>query len=359
MLMKNCKKWGALLPLLAVVLSCDDFGLFSGPAASGELRWVLDRASLTKASEEIPDTNDFILSVRSSGGSVLYEGPYGDSPQTLPVDEGYYSVAIRSVDFPAPAFSCPQYGDEQVVRVQAGESVTVRLQCTLLNAGIRLKTGSDFLTAFPNGILFVKQDDTRLKYLYRETRIAYVKPGDVSVLLYQDGKDETLFTRTVPAREILTVTLSAPQPGTSGRSSISVQTDTTKLWEVEHFIIGGDSGGQEPQSSIPVGEAAQHVGETNIWVCGYIVGGDLSSTGKTVKTTGIQKSTHLAMADRSSVTDKASCLAVELPSGKVREALNLVDHPELIGRRICVKGKLVDKYFGTTGMKSTSDWQLK
>jgi hypothetical protein len=122
---------------------------------------------------------------------------------------------------------------------------------------------------------------------------------------------------------------------------------------------GGGNGGSEETDAYSVAEAASHVGEEDVWVYGYIVGGDLSASGKSVKTKDIGKKTHMAIAARSSVTDKASCVAVELPSGKVREALNLVDHPDLIGQRVYVKGSLVDKYFGTTGLKSTNDYVLK
>jgi hypothetical protein len=89
------------------------------------------------------------------------------------------------------------------------------------------------------------------------------------------------------------------------------------------------------------------------------VGGDLTSAGKSVKTSGITSKTHLALAARSSVTDKASCVAVELPSGKVRDAINLADHPDLIGTRIYLKGNVVEKYYGTTGLKGTSEFAQK
>ena len=89
------------------------------------------------------------------------------------------------------------------------------------------------------------------------------------------------------------------------------------------------------------------------------MGGDLTSNGKSVKTSDITKATHLALADRSSITSKASCLAVELPKGKVRDALNLVDHPDLIGRRVYVKGDVVAGYFNTRGLKNTNDYVLK
>lgn len=347
----------AALPLLAVLLSCDDFGKKAGKT-TGELRWTLDRTAFTKAAEALPDTNDFILTVCDAGGNILYEGPYGESPEVLEVEEGYYTVGVVSVRFSTPAFDRPQYGDEQVVKVPAGGGVTVKLTCTLLNAGIRLKTGEDFLQAYPDGILYVKQADTRLKYQYRETRIAYVKPGEATVQLYNQDAFETLFTRTLEAREILTVSISAPARDDSGKSSIQVQTDTTKIWEDEHFTIG-QSNNSPASGDISVGEAQNHIGEEDIWVTGYIVGGDLTSNGNSVKTADIAKNTHLALADRASVTSKSSCLAVELPKGKVRDALNLVDHPDLIGRRVSVKGDIVEKYYGTVGLKSTSDFEIK
>ena len=96
------------------------------------------------------------------------------------------------------------------------------------------------------------------------------------------------------------------------------------------------------------------------WVCGYIVGGDLSATGSKVNTgPTFKKNTHLAIAARASVTEKASCLSVELPKGGIRDALNLVSHPGLIGRQVYVRGDVVASYFGTSGLKSTSDFVLK
>ena len=365
----------ALLPLVAVLSACDDFGLGSG--GQGELKWIIEGDGVpTRASAELPDTNDFILKVTDSKGSVLYEGAYGDSPESLLVDAGSYTVSIRSADFTAPGFSKPQYGDEQVVVVKAGASVTVRLSCTLQNAGIRLNIAPDFLTSFPEGILYLKAGETRLMYTYSEKRIAYFKPGPVTLLLHNQGKDETLLSRKLEAREILTLNISAPYGGMASSSQISVAVDTSKVWNQENYTIGGDNGngsgngssgssgqdddhGGETDKAYSVSQASAHVGENGVWVCGYIVGGDLSTAGTTVKTSKIAKNTHIAIAARSSVTAKASCVSVELPKGKIRDALNLVDHPDLIGSRVYVKGNIVASYFGTTGMKSVTDYALK
>ncbi len=362
----------ALLPLVAVLGACDDFGLGSG--GQGELKWIIEGDGVsTRAPAEIPDTNDFLLKVSDSKGNVLYEGPYGDSPESLLVDAGSYTVAIRSTDFTAPGFSKPQYGDEQVVVVKAGACVTVRLSCTLQNAGIRLNIAPDFLTSFPDGVLYLKADETRLMYSYSEKRIAYFKPGSVSLLLYQNGKDEILLSRKLEAREILTLNISAPYGGTAAASQITVAVDTSKVWHQEDYAIGGDSSGNgssggsgqdndhgsDTNGAYSVAQASSHAGEEGVWVFGYIVGGDLSTAGTTVKTSKVKKNTHLAIATRSSVTAKASCVSVELPKGKIRDALNLVDHPDLIGSRVYLKGNIVASYFGTTGLKGVTDYALK
>ena len=369
------KRLWALLPLVAALGACDDFGLRSG--GQGELRWIIDGSGPgTRASSaEIPDTNDFILKVSDAGGKVLYEGAYGDSPESLLVDAGSYTVAVHSIEFTAPGFSRPVYGDEQVVVVKAGATVTVRLDCVLENAGVRLQVAPDFLTSYPDGVLFLKSGDTRLMYGYSEKRIAYFKPGPISLILNNRGADEILLTRTLDARTILTLSISAPHGGEAAASSITVAVDTAKVWNHESYVIGGGSSGSGPGSgggsggsddhgtdldnAYSVSQASDHVGEDGVWVFGYIVGGDLSTAGTTVKTAKLTKATHLAIAARASVTAKASCVAVELPKGAVRDALNLVDHPDLIGSRVYLKGSIVSSYFGTTGLKSVSDYVLK
>ena len=352
----------SLLPLAALLGACDDFGMES-QSGKGELRWSVDRSSelFTKASGEIPDTNDFLLSIRDASGKSLYDGSFGDSPEYLTVDEGTYSVSIRSIAFSAPAFARPQYGDDQVVLVKANTSVTVKLCCTLVNCGVRLKVNSNFLSSYPDGVLYLKSDLGRLMYSYSEKRVAYFLPGAVSLTLYNNGKDETLLSRTLGPRDILNLSVSAAEPSSTG-SRFEVAVDTTKNWNSETYVIGGQgsgNGGSGMEDAISVADAASHAWDNDVWVYGYIVGGDLTSAGKTIKTSEITKNTHIAIASRSSVTAKESCVAVELPKGAVRDALNLVDNPALFGRRVYVKGDLVSAYFGTTGLKSTSDYSLK
>lgn len=320
------------------------------------------RISPSKADSEIPDTNDFILKVADSAGKILYEGAYGASPEKLMVDPGTYSLSVRSAEFPKPAFSSPQYGDDQEVVVKGGESVHVKLLCSQVNSGVRLKVAQDFLTSYPGGVLFLNSADGRLMYGFTETRIAYFKAGDVTLQLSENGgAPKDLITRSLMPSEILTLNISAPS---AGGNTVNIAVDTSKIWTVEDYVIGGDvdggqNGGENIDSAISVSDAAAHAGKNGVWIYGYIVGGDLTSAGKNVKTSDITKDTHLAVAARSSVTAKSSCVAVELPKGTVRDALNLVAHPEYIGTRIYVKGNIVSSYFGTTGLKGTNEYLRK
>ena len=65
----------------------------------------------TKATENIPDTSEFLLKITGSGGETVYDGKYGDSPEKLLVKSGTYNISVRSGKFTKPAFSAPLYGD--------------------------------------------------------------------------------------------------------------------------------------------------------------------------------------------------------------------------------------------------------
>ena len=70
------------------------------------------------------------------------------------------------------------------------------------------------------------------------------------------------------------------------------------------------------------------------------------------------KNTNLLLGLSDTTSVREHCLAVQLPSGKIRDALNLVDHPGLTGRELYIKGDLVDAYFGIPGLKSPSEYWM-
>lgn len=342
---------------LILCVSCESLGFADG--GMGELRLTFESivASDARAVTEIPDTSDFLLRITDSSGKSVYDGIYGGCPESLKVPAGSYEVNVRSIEFSKPEFSSPQYGDSQCVVVEKDGVVNVGLVCRQLNSGIRLSIDPGFLTAYPDGILFLKSAQGKLMYSYSEKRIAYFCPGPVSLVLSKGARDEILMTRELEPQQILVLGVGVSGAGApSGRKGISIEVDTTRNWTQERFIIGGQiSGtGASPEKAMTVAQARSLAPMTDVWVSGYIVGGDLTSASGNFEEPFKMRS-NLILGPRSSTQDRSVCLAVQLQAGGLRDDLNLVDNPSLLGRKVCLRGDLVGDYFNLVGLKNLKD----
>jgi len=334
--------------------SCDDF--FDNPAtASGlEISFADDWSLPARASASLPDTNDFILTVKDASGALVFEGSYGSAPATLTVAPGSYTVSAVSMRFSDPRFDAPCYGDTQVAVVLKGQTAKVQLYCAQINSGIRLNVAKSFREAYPEGQLHLRCNEGRLSYSYGETRTAYFLPGAVSLLLSLKGSEQLLLTRTLEARQVLVLGLGASTR--EGVGGIELQLDTARRWLAEDVIVGG--GADEKEDAYSVGEVAAHAGESGVWVYGYIVGGDLTSS-KCSFEPPFTSRTNLVLAAKSSVNDRSACISVQLAKGDIRDALNLVDHPENLGRQLYLKGDIVPAYYGLPGLQALTDFDWK
>lgn len=343
-------------------VSCQMLGMPDPADEKGELRIAFSDSAVTKVAEEIPDTSDFLLTVSSADGTMVYDGKYGDSPESIMVDAGSYTIYVRSSEFRKPAFSTPQYGDEQCVVVASGGVADVRLTCVQMNAGVRLHIDESFLKNCPDAVLFLKSDEGKLMYGYSEKRVAYFLPGDVSLLMSRNGADDVLFTRSLEPRSVLEIDVSAAGGSTaSPQESIKVAVDTSRTWMSESYVIGGSGSsgkGSSISDALTVSQAIASADEEDVWVSGYIVGGDLTSSSASFSPP-FSSRTNLVLGPRSSTSSRSSCLSVSLPSGYIRDELNLVDNPSLLGRKVCLKGDIVESYYGLSGLKNLTDFELQ
>ena len=328
-----------------------------------------ERRASTYAESQVEvqlDTNDFILSVVGSGGASLYHGSFGAAPTKIITSPGTYTISAKSCEFYAPLYSSPQFGDTKTAVVTAGKECRVLLDCEQMNCGIRLKIDPQFLTDFPNGVLFLKSSEGKLMYAYSEKRIAYFRPGNISLVLSDSGKERTLATYKVEAKEILTIKLEIS--GTSApsvTSGIHIQLDTARVWRDDRIVIdagggvsgGGSNNGDEKDNALNISQAKDMIGATDVWVCGFIVGGDLSSS-KCSFDIPFSSKTNLVLASKSSCRDKEACLSVQLNTGRIRDALNLVENPGLLGRKVYLKGDIVESYYGIPGIQSISEYSF-
>ncbi len=99
-----------------------------------------------------------------------------------------------------------------------------------------------------------------------------------------------------------------------------------------------------------------------LWTKGYIVGyieteeGN-ANKGKFVVGVSDHVNTNIVIAESADETDATKAVAVQLPYGFIREALNLVDNAGKIKTQVWLKGSL-EAYFGMPGIKSLEAYSL-
>ncbi|MGM9734981.1 MAG: DUF6359 domain-containing protein [Candidatus Cryptobacteroides sp.] len=345
----------AAMPFQGCVSGLDD--------GKGEIRLSFspEYRYMTRSGIELPDTADFLLTVRDQSGETVYDGRYGDIPESFRVKVGSCTVSIISKEFTSPAFDAPQFGDEQCVVVPSDGVVSVKLVCSQVNCGVRLRIAPEYLESYPESVLFLKSAQGRLMYGYSEKRTAYFLPGTVSLVMVTGSDEDILMTRTLLSREMLSVGVSVAASAGGEQSKtqgISVSIDTSRVWNETTCVIGGSgTGGSDSDDALTIAQAKESIGAEDVWVCAYIVGGDLTSASASFDPP-FSSRTNILVGPRSTIADRSSGMSVQLPSGSVRDALNLVDNPELLGARVMIKGDIVESYFGLPGIKNVTEYRL-
>ena len=301
----------------------------------------------------IPDTNTFVLQITNAAGEYVYYGTYANRPTKISVPAGTYSLSVVSEEFDAPDWDSPVYGDAISVVVASGETVNVNFLCKMINTGLRIRMTDRYILKYP-GLLTVEQEKGSLGYTSSETRYGYFDAGNATFsAVASDGSKQQLFSKQFTAGQMLTLTLDAS--GSDSQSRISVLVDTTATYLSQTIIVDqyqnslGD--GLTQATAFSVAEAALHP-EESVWVWGYIVGGDLTSSAINYEIP-FTKNSNMAIAASAQCRTRSECMSVELASGSdIRETVNLVDHPEKLGHKIYIQGTVKESYFGMPGLKS-------
>lgn len=344
MTQKHFFRWLVATASAALLCSCDFMPDDTPSGGEGVITLSLDGGIFSKATAQtkaLPDSSKFLLRIINSDDEAVYEGNYGNAPSSFIVPSGVYSISIRSDKWQKPGFDTPVYGDDQVVHISDGSNINVLLVCTLLNCGVKLQIDKSFPERIHDAALVLRGADGSVPYGSLESRIAYFKPGDISLILSKGTEDKVLTTRSLAAREVLRLKVFASPYSGAG---IGVQVDTSAVWIDDNYTIGQETGAMD------VAKGREAVGQTDVWVYGYIVGNASPFLGET-------SSTNLAIAGRVSASSKDECMSVELKKGPLRDALNLVQNTSNKGRKLFVKGDII-QYYGMPGVKNISAWSL-
>ena len=359
--MKNFKIPIAAICAALCLFSCD-FNLQRQETdpGSGYLRLRFPgTAASSKAYGEIPDTSEFRIRISSSSGQAVFDGYYYDIPGDLGLPPGKYSVSAVSCEFNEPLFDCPQYGYATDVEITAGKTSCVILDCAQTNAGIRLLFDPEFRSAYPSAQIYLSCPNGRLLFGYAEKRTAYFLPGTINISLFEGNSGRSIANRSVKAQEMLILKLHSNDL-VAEAEGLEFQLDTSIIRKKEDIYWGfqGSSSteGQPDPGFISVPMAESHIGEKGVWVSGYIAGLSKSSSSSEFQSP-FSSNTNLLLSPTANNTDRKSCIAVELPKGEIRDALNLKDHPGFLNRKIRIKGNIEESYFGLVGLKKISAYE--
>lgn len=367
--MKTKVLFPALALLLALILDSSCLAPVPAAVEPAVLRLSISDGpsgpSLTRATVDPSDTYNYILTLTSFEGKTIFQGLWGERPAEFELDPGSYALSLISSIFRDPGYDCPQFGDTRSVTLSEGQVAEVELVVSQLNAGLRLKPDEKFVATYKEASLFIRSVSGTLAFGFGETRTAFFQPGRVAILLDKGGKTSNVYSLELRPAEIMTLSLSVaesmPRAVPLTGMDVCVRVDTVRLWSKAEFAWDGESAGDDPTPSVPeavsVSAARGMGGSKDIWVCGYIVGGDLSS--KSCSFEGpFSSRTNLVLADVPSCSDRDRCLGVQLAVGDIRNALNLVDNPSLLGRQVWLRGDVVDSYYGLPGLQKLSDYKL-
>lgn len=298
------------------------------------------------------DTNSFILTIYSTGGEKVYDGPYGERPQEIVVTPGGYDVGLYSRRFNPPMFDTPVFGDEQTIVVGENEQASVSFNCSQVNAGVKFTFANDFKAQFPGSGVYIGQGEEKLAYDYTQTKYAYVSTEEFQLLYNKGGVDTVLLEKQLNAGQMLNLKLTYSASRTTA-SVFKIEIDTTRDWVSYNYNVGL----KIPTGALSIAEAKERVGEKGVKVFGYIFGGDPSTSSIRVGPP-FESKTSIVIAPGMSERERSNMFVVELPSGSIRDALNLVNNPDNLGRPVVVTGSIVASYYGYPGIKSTKSYAL-
>ena len=256
------------------------------------------------------------------------------------------------------------YGTAKATSYDSGTGTNNAATSWLISAPIDFTNETEAYVAFDYIIRYSESGKVAANH---QLLISSDYAGDAATATWKDlpynaveGSDWATFYKA-------NVTVPADFLGKSGIVFALRYTATTKAstWEVKNFKVahGTAAEPEEPEESkeYTVSEAlAAFTGVAKPAVVkGYVVGtvdGQVYTDGCRFSGSAESK-TNILIADNADETDHANCMPVQLPSGAVRNALNLVDNPGNYKKLVTLTGSL-EKYFGVPGLKTVTKYAI-
>ena len=335
---------------------------------------VLQRVNVTNNSynRDMPDTNLFILSIKKAAGDSVYKGLYSQKPTDFKLGAGSYFIEVYSREFTVPEFDAPCYYDSGSVVVESGKITSISFLCRQSNGALRLGFTPEFKTRFVGYVVQVEDCNGKAFYPYTQSRFLYLNPGDIFIRLIAsessgDVGDSFLITRkSIAAMEMVTVNLHTSVAGGGSGGDVplgdsqvftGILIDTSSVWLSEDVVVGERHDGSTKELALTVDEIAGYVGVKGVWVSGYVAG--YLTQASLISSGPFETETNIAIASIVGEQNKELCAGVALTVGSVRTSLNLKSNPSILGKKVFVKGTIVESYFGLKGVNSVTEFFIE
>jgi len=353
---KTMKNWMLGGLILFAASACETLSWSEEGKGALSIRMLKETAVSVKSGVPF---GDYLIGITDRSGAPIISGIYSAIPDPVILEPGNYTITALSELMGAPAFEKPAYGSTVDVGVVAGVKNTVQMICTQINAGLRIVYAPDFKAQYQTYHVKVTGGDGMLTYQQDELRTGYFAPGTLQIELSIEGEESMQISKSVIARDMLVLTVLPGQtnPGVTGSIELQLSVDTLRVWRREEWKPGAPSNdGLTPETAYTVAEARLLGSGNNVWICGYIVGGDATNTAfKTAPP--FTANSNLLIADSPLEQQRANCMAVELPTSpaSLRATFGMPAHgADLLGRRSWFRGN-IETYFGHPGLRTTRE----
>lgn len=354
--------------------------------SNADITWaapfILDNTVVIAAAPDVRDYTKCII-VPLTEGTKLYEvGNLADNPERLGLElavQGRITTSMGIAAIAGNSGNASSFELEGVEIIDPGTTEGNGTEATPYNVTQAIALNNPGTTAWVQGyIVGVLNYDNNSSL---ETGVPTTVATCIAIAASPDETDKNkVMVVQLPVGDIRSKLNLKDNPGNLGKV-VSVQGSLVKYFgicgikETSAYKLDGEGGGGDtPTPPTPgAGEgngteadpynvaaviALGNPGTTGQWIEGYIIG-VINYDNNSSLETGVPTTvaTCIAIADSPSETDKNNCVAVQLPVGDIRTALNLKDNPGNLGKKVSLQGSLV-KYFGIAGLKETSAYKL-
>jgi len=339
--------------LLAAAWSCD--GLKIVPGSEGDLIVNVSVETPFGVKTKSDDLSSYTFLLMDNTTDTLSFCTVGEiAGNSISLTPGTYHIIVYNMLFPEPAFEHPYYYGYKMANVVAGETCEVQIVCKQENCGVRIIFSEEFKQSCTTYNMHVSGACGSLDYDSTTSDTwGFFNPGQTTLALWTDQSLFGSVTKELTAGymySFLVEETGNTQDNVEPAFTISV--DTTRTWTSDVWNDLGitSNKGTEQETAYSVAEARNlESGLTDTWVCGYIVG--YYASVQSFMPGGTDSETNLALADNAGETVKSNTLSIKIQDGAIRDELNLSSNPGNLYRKVWIKGRTIDSYFGEPGLE--------